>query len=188
WLEGNGLPKSILSRNEWLEEVEVKNFFSIKQAVLDFGGSKEVYLLGENGDGKSLVLMATYLAFNGYYVMNNAETTHVAEAFGMVKKTQPTSLLGIDASTDANEYSLDRPFKIANFFAYGTHRGRYSTDEAEKDAVMSLFSINEQLYHPVTWLMYQKGIELEKQLDEQNMLGEVKSYPFHFSVSFLEQM
>jgi len=188
WLEGNGLPKSILSRNEWLEEVEVKNFFSIKQAVLDFGGSKEVYLLGENGDGKSLVLMATYLAFNGYYVINNAEIADVAEALSMVKNLHPTTLLGIDASTDANEYALNRPFKITNLFAYGTHRGRYSTDEAEKYGFMTLFSINEQLYNPVTWLMYQKGIELEKQLDQQNAIAEVKSYPFHFSVSFLEQI
>lgn len=186
WLEGADLPTNILFRNEFLEEVEIEDFFSIKDAMLDFQKSKEIYLLGENGDGKSLVLMAIYLAFNGYYIANAAESEDVARALGIIKKIHPTTLLGIDASD--NEYALNLPFSIKNIFAYGTHRGRYSTDKSEKYGFMSLFSIDEQLHNPVTWLMQQKAIELEKDLDNDNMFYEDKSYPIHFSISFLEQL
>ncbi|MDR3009459.1 MAG: AAA family ATPase [Sphingobacterium sp.] len=188
WLEGEGLPVRVLSRNEWLDEVEIENFFSIKQAFLDFNNSKEVYLLGENGDGKSLVLMAIFFAFNGYDLINNAETSDVAEALSVIRKIHSNSLLGIDASFDPNEYALNRSSKILNLFAYGTHRGRYSTDRAEKYGFMSLFSIDKQLHNPITWLMQQKAIELEKTLDGDNMFHEAKSYPVHFSISFLENL
>lgn len=186
WLEGNDLELAIVSNNKWLKEVKINSFYSIKKATLDFSNSNEIYLLGENGDGKSLVLMATYLAFRGYYIKNIANSEPVAKVLDIIKKLKPNSLSGVDC-TDC-EYEIDIPLSISNFFAYGTHRGRYSTDKAEKYGFMSLFSIDEQLHNPETWLMQQKAIEIEKNHITKNNTGDLNLYPTHFSVTFLENL
>lgn len=187
WLEGSNLTKRGNPANVWIEEVEIEDFYSIKEALLNFNGSKEVYFLGENGDGKSLVLMATYLAFNGNYVQNSTDFGETGDVADMIKKLKPNNLLGIDANGE--EYHLNRSSYVQSLFAYGTHRGRYSTDNPEKYGFMSLFSIDEQLHNPVSWLIQQKAGEIGRALQKGRGFQSTISFPAtQLSVSLLEEI
>src|SRR5690554_5720969 len=57
WIEGEDV-----SETGFIKSVNIVDFLSVENVLLDFNNSKEIYFLGENGDGKSLILMATYLA------------------------------------------------------------------------------------------------------------------------------
>ncbi len=181
WIEGTAD-----FENNYIEEVKILNFFSIEEAVLNFSKSKEIYFLGENGDGKSLFLMGIYLAFNGNFIIESTDQQKTGRASDILRNNKTVSLSGIDDK--GTEYSPHRALYIENLFAYGTHRGRYSTDKAEEYGFMSLFDSEQTLTNPVTWLKDQKLLELEKALDANNMFGEIKNLPNSYPVKLLEEM
>jgi hypothetical protein len=182
WLEGNSL--NISYTNEFIEEVEIKNFFSIDEIFLDFNGSKEIYFLGENGDGKSLILMAIYLAFNGNFILGNTDLEQTGKAVDIIRNNR--NLLGIDAKSQ--EYGFNKENYIKNLFAYGTHRGRISSDNPEEYGFMTLFDSEKTLTNPVAWLKDQKLLEFEKRLDDISMFPEKENLPYSYSVKLLEQI
>tara|TARA_R110002124_G_scaffold120895_6_gene278988 strand:- start:49513 stop:51318 length:1806 start_codon:yes stop_codon:yes gene_type:complete len=184
WLEGK---KQI--QNSYVFGLKIKNFFSIKEADLShIEGAKEVYLLGENGDGKSLILMAMYLAFNRFFVSDKTEKEQTGKVIDLLnsRRTSLMELIGIDDR--GKEYGNKNVGHLNNLFAYGTHRGRYSTDDAEEYGFMSLFSSEETLTNPITWLRNQMLLEFEKELDSKNANAEIKDLPTSFSIHFLESM
>lgn len=181
WLEGNAD-----FENNYIEEVRMLNFFSIEEAILNFSGSKEVYFLGENGDGKSLFLMGIYLAFNGNFILESTDQQKTGKASDIFRNNRTVSLSGTDDK--GTEYNPQRGIFLDNFFAYGTHRGRYSTDKSEEYGFMSLFDSEQTLTNPVTWLKDQKLLELEKAFDSNNFLGEEKKLPNSYPVKLLEDM
>lgn len=174
------------SETGFIKSVNILNFFSVEEAHLDFGSSKEIYFLGENGDGKSLILMATYLAFNGNYITEKTDQERTGKASDILRNNRNIQLSGLD--DNGREFNPKKGIFLNNFFGYGTHRGRYSTDKPEEYGFMSLFDSDQVLLNPVSWLKDQKLLELEKSLDESNMIGEVKELPNSFSVSLLEEM
>ena len=152
WLAGQG---------NYIGRIEIKDFYCIEEAKLDFGDSKEIYLLGANGDGKTLLLDAIYLAFNGNYV-NRLKSEDVGAAQDMLKGDIST-LSGWDNKGVA--YSVQRSVQLKNLFAYGVHRGRYDSmtaNAAEKYGFMTLFSINKTLINPSEWIEKVCLIELMK--------------------------
>lgn len=174
------------SETGFIRSVNILNFFSVDEAHLNFEDSKEVYFLGENGDGKSLILMATYLAFNGNYITEKTDQEKTGKASDILRNYRNIQLSGLDDR--GREYNPQKGIFLNNFFAYGTHRGRYSTDKPEEYGFMSLFDSDQTLLNPVSWLKDQKLLELEKSLDENNMIDEVKDLPNSFPVSSLEEM
>jgi len=181
WIEGEQTSESGL-----IKSVHIFNFFSVEDAHLDFTDSKEIYFLGENGDGKSLILMATYLTFNGNYITEKTDQEKTGKASDILRNNRNIQLSGFDDK--GREYNPKKGIFLNNFFAYGTHRGRYSTDKAEEYGFMSLFDSDQTLLNPVSWLKDQKLLELEKSLDKNNSIGEVKELPNSFPVSSLEGM
>lgn len=174
------------SETGFIKSVNILNFFSVEEAHLDFGSSKEIYFLGENGDGKSLILMATYLAFNGNYITEKTDQERTGKASDILRNNRNIQLSGFDDR--GREFNPKKGIFLNNFFGYGTHRGRYSTDKPEEYGFMSLFDNDQVLLNPISWLKDQKLLELEKTLDENNMIGEVKELPNSFSVPLLEEM
>lgn len=181
WIEGE---KSAIAAH--IKSVNISNFFSIDEALLEFNGSKEIYFLGENGDGKSLMLLGTYLAFNGNYITETTDQEKTGKASDILRNNRGIQLSGIDEKN--TEYRPSKGSYLKNLFAYGTHRGRYSTDKPEEYGCMSLFDNDQTLLNPVSWLKDQKLLELEKSLDENNAIGEIKDLPNSFPVSSLEEM
>jgi predicted ATPase len=181
WLEGIADIE-----NRYIEKVNILNFFSVEQTILNFKKAKEIYFLGENGDGKSLILMAIYLAFNGNYITEKTVREKTGRASDILRSDKNTILTGFDDK--GLEYNSQKGVYLENFFAYGTHRGRYSTDKPEEYGFMSLFDSEQTLINPVSWLKDQKLLELEKSLDANNAIGELKELPNSFPVELLEKM
>lgn len=184
WIEGESSART--GETNFIKSLSISNFFSVEQATLDLSGSKEVYLLGENGDGKTLILMSAYLAFNGNYILEKTDQEKTGKAADILRNYKSIQLSGIDEI--GTEYNPQKTIYLNNFFAYGTHRGRTSTDSPEEYGVMSLFDNDERLMNPVSWLKDQKLLELEKELDRHNAIGEIKELPNSFPVTELEQM
>lgn len=182
WLEGTKLVE-----NRFIDKVWINNFYSVLEADLEhINSSKEVYFLGENGDGKSLILMAIYLTFNRHYIAQKTDKEKTGKVLDILSDNKELELRGVDSRKKI--YENVNVGYLNNFLAYGTHRGRYSTDKSEEYGFMSLFDSNQTLLNPVSWLKDQKLIEFEKNLDKGNMIAEEKELPSSFSVKSLETM
>lgn len=122
---------------------------------LDFGNSKEIYFVGENGDGKTVLLMALFMAFMGYTTKNDVSKKEAfSTIFDLNSKTETAQLTGRDNHN--KKYDLTSAPQFKNFFAYGTHRGRYSVETDKKTyeryGFMTLFDNDMTLHDPTDWL------------------------------------
>lgn len=159
WLEGKAFD------GHYIERICIENFFCITEPVkLDFNESKEIYFLGENGDGKSLLLMALYLAFNGNYIENKTDKDQTGRAIDILNK-YPDALYGFDEFEQ--EYNLQHAIYLENIYAYGTHRGRESADTWEKYGFMSLFNNDLTMKSPVQWI---KDLKLNEERQPDKMV------------------
>ena len=184
WLEGAAV-KSSDKENLYIKNAQITNFYSIKEIDLKFDDSKEIYFLGENGDGKSLVLMALYLTFRSSFIKKLDNIENIAKAIDILRDNPFFFPVGIDNS--GKQYGVGSDSFLNNVFAYGTHRGRFSTDEAEEFGFMSLFDTDQTLINPVTWLSRQKAIESERVNSSQTSLNN-EQVPLKLSVDYLEKM
>lgn len=161
WLEGVPLEPS------YIQSVSFKKFLCFKEPIsLNFEESKEIYFLGENGDGKSLLLIALFLAFKADYIQNEIDAKYVGEAISWINKVSDSQLEGCD--NEGQKYNLNNAPPFPHMYAYGTHRGRFSglTDPSiEKYGFMSLFSIEKTLRDPLAWLLQLKVKEQEDALN-----------------------
>lgn len=116
--------------------------------------SKEIYLLGENGDGKTVLLLALFSAFKYHTISAKRQITEVSD---LIQKVKGTNIEGYDNLE--RKYTLEAAPEFANFFAYGTHRGRYSTETDkstfERYGFMTLFNNDMTLPDPSDWLAKQ---------------------------------
>lgn len=122
---------------------------------LNFGDSKEIYFVGENGDGKTVLLMALFMAFMGYITENDiSKKEAISTIIDLESKIGTAQLTGHDNFN--KKYNLISAPRFRNFFAYGTHRGRYSveTDKNtyERYGFMTLFNNDMTLHDPTDWL------------------------------------
>jgi predicted ATP-binding protein involved in virulence len=138
--------------NGYLKEVEISNFFCIKNIKLDnLQDRKEIYLVGENGDGKTIFLQAVLLAFKG--------DRNVGEIINFIKQN-PMSNYSLKVIDDTNstfvfsESSRARETIAKNVFAYGVHRSRNDSDKADEYGYLTLFLEDQYLKNPVKWLQY----------------------------------
>ncbi|NMR34727.1 AAA family ATPase [Chryseobacterium aquaticum] len=184
WLEGNPIA---LSDDEslYIKSAQISNFYSVRQISLMFDDSKEIYFLGENGDGKSLILMSLYLTFRTNFIRRVNNIEKIARIFDILKENRNFSPLGIDNA--GKQYGIGNEAFLKNVFGYGTHRGRIDTDDAEEFGFMSLFDTEQKLINPVTWLSQQKALELEKSSSSRDQANDENSL-LELSVDSLEKM
>lgn len=160
WLEG-----SSLTEGSYIKNLSIARFLCITTGIqLSLNNSREVYILGENGDGKSVILMATYLAFNGYQVRNEMDKTNIGRVLSILDKD--VELYGED--NNGHKYSPSIQNKLQNIFAYGTHRGRYASDNYEEYGFMTLFNNNLELINPEQWI---KDLALDQSKKKVQKLG-----------------
>jgi hypothetical protein len=160
WLEGLSSTKGT-----YIESLCVDRFLCINTEInLSFQNSLEIYFLGENGDGKTALLMAIYLAFNGNKVRNELDKTNIGPALNILDKNG--KLDGKDNC--GNDYSPSIQNKLQNIYAYGTHRGRYSSDKYEEYGFMTLFDNDQQLINPEQWI---KDLTLDQNKQKDQKIG-----------------
>lgn len=132
----------------YINEISIKNFFAIDNLKLQtLKNEKEIYFVGENGDGKTVLLQAITLALKG----NQQEGIIVDFIKQNPKKN--ASLKANDTTNTAYSYSEDKQ-SYRNLFAYGAHRHRNDSDKAEEIGYLTLFNDEQYLNNPVKWLQH----------------------------------
>jgi predicted ATP-binding protein involved in virulence len=126
-----------------LKSIEINDFFSIKNLRLkNLEDKKEIYLVGENGDGKSLFLQALALGLKGI---------SEGDVFDTVKSQKEYILKIVD--TNDNIYdSKNQEYK--NLFAYGANRNNNCQMKEDETGYLTLFNASLDLKNPIDWLIY----------------------------------
>lgn len=132
----------------FLKDVSIKNFFSIKNIELsNLGNKKEIYIVGENGDGKSLLLQSIAVGLKG---------------------TQEDGLKAFRAIE--NEYTVEVENSEDcqnNFLAYGALRNNSCQLKEDKTGYLTLFSGEYDLKSPAKWLQY---LDYSEQKENDNVI------------------
>lgn len=163
--------------SSYIDEIKIKNFICIDNAKMKCNKSKEVYILGENGDGKTLLLEAIYLTFSKKVIEQWDMSKDVANAIdllNLIKKTN-TVLKGTDT---LNNYELKNDECLPNVYAYGTHRGRIGSideNDFEKVGFMTLFDSNKKLINPSAWIKEVDYRDLKNQESSENSRNALNS-------------
>ncbi len=135
----------------YLQQVEIKNYFSLQQIKLSkLTKQREIYLVGENGDGKTLLLQAILLG------LKDNRVTGVASDYVDENPTKDKLRIKV-VGTDKQEYAYTdglkkEPHPYQHVFAYGINRFRNDSDQKEEDGYLTLFSHEQYLENPVKWL------------------------------------
>jgi len=138
--------------NGYIDKIELSNFFCIDHIKIDnLKNKKEIYIVGENGEGKTIFLQGLLLALKGNH--NGGEIINFI-------KQNPRRNYSLKAIDDQNqEYSFSekkpgREFMAKNVFAYGVHRSRNDSDKADQYGYLTLVEYDGYLKNPVKWLQY----------------------------------
>ncbi len=171
---------------DYIKEVNIENFFSIENANIKNNSdnpSREIYLLGENGDGKTLILQSILLSakmnsiesknieFINQILDNNMRLNNKKANKPLLLKLKSDGLKNIykyvdkfeDSLSSKNNSNEEEKF-IKNIYAYGVSRSRNDSDKKDETGFMTLFDSNCYLNNPVKWLqyLYTKDLENEK--------------------------
>ena len=140
-----------------IDEVRIQNFFSIKNIELNkLKDKKEIYIVGENGDGKSLFLQAIVVALAG---------VKEGDVFDLVK-SQPKYALSIKDSGD-EEFTQTSENLYSNIIAYGAARNNYCQMKEDTSGYLTLFKGEYDLKSPIKWLQY---LDYSEQSDKKNVI------------------
>ena len=150
--------------NQYLSSITIENYFSIEKIELSgLDKSKEIYFLGENGDGKTLVLQAILLALTrGKFENQNVKIDK--EEIGKIEQYLSENP---SCKSSGKITKSDFDFKGNNFFpkiyAYGANRNKSTADFGGKngfgkEGYLTLFDENRALQSPVQWL---RNLKLE---------------------------
>ena len=131
-----------------LNKISIKDFFSIKEITLNnLKDKKEIYIVGENGDGKTLLLQAISVGLKG---------------------TQEDGLKEFRARED--EYVIeieDKEDCKNNFLAYGSSRNNSCQLKKDNRGYLTLFSGEYYLKSPTEWLQY---LDYSEQKENNNVI------------------
>ncbi len=134
-------------QNEYIFEIDINKYFGIQEFVVsDLGDKKEIYFLGENGDGKTLILQAILLAIRG--LNEKFLYKYVSENLTADFKIQILDVFG-------NQYLYNNLLTNINknVFAYGASRLRHSNqNDIDNSGYLTLFDFNTYLINPILWL------------------------------------
>ncbi len=118
-----------------INTINIKNFFSIQNIELtNLKDKKEIYIVGENGDGKTLLLQAIAVGLKG---------------------TMEDGLKEFRARESEYTISISESEKCKNnFFAYGASRNNACQIKEDTTGYLTLFSGEYDLKSPTKWLQY----------------------------------
>lgn len=161
----------------YLQSATLQNYFSIEKIALnELGDKKEIYFMGENGSGKTLLLQALFLALKG--------NPNEGIVFDYLKSNDNASLILQATDNQGEKYEFLAEEKtpknsFANLFAYGVNR-RKRENEENKENYFTLFNEKEGfLESPVLWLQH---------LDYKQLKGGDTGISLEMAKVFLEEI
>ncbi len=150
-----------------INNIEIKNFFSIKEVKLEnLKDKKEVYIVGENGDGKTLFLQALALALMGI---------DEGDVFDLVKSQKNYFTKIEDSSGNKyivqdknNQIHTNKDLIYKNFFAYGANRNNNCGMKKDEAGYLTLFGDSFDLKNPMDWLKY---LDHSEKSEKENIIS-----------------
>lgn len=183
--EEEGAPTtSEQSSVEYLQSIDIKNYFCLKDlSIKDLSNQKEIYFMGENGMGKTLLLQAIILAYKG--LESGKVRDYIAPCIHTMK------LVGVDSLGKTYSYKADSKLEepLKNIYAYGVSRNQNDSDRKEKFGYVTLFDSMQFLNNPIKWLQYldykrSKGEESKISLEVvKEMLRDILDLDIEFEIS-----
>ena len=150
---------SKIPKISYLNNIDISKYLSLEKIKLDsLKNKKEIYILGENGDGKTLFLQSLILA------LKNDNSGKVND---FIKSFQDTIKLSITTDDKKTSTFNDDIAGSCNLFAYGVNRHRNDSDQKEEFGYLTLFDSEQYLNNPVKWLQY---LDYKKAKDEKDTL------------------
>ncbi|WP_321779161.1 AAA family ATPase [Sulfurimonas sp.] len=144
-----------------IDKIKIKNFFSIKDLQLDnLKDKKEIYILGENGDGKTLLLQAIAIALKGVQKDGQERFRKIKDEFEL-KITNSNKKI---YKSDENIYK--------NMFAYGSSRNNNCQIKDDEVGYLTLFDGSLDLKDPVKWLQL---LDYSESKNENNIISVVQA-------------
>lgn len=178
--------------NQYLESLQVENYFSIKNITLNgLSKSREIYFLGENGDGKTLVLQAILLTIANPLYKEKVDKEEVGKIMQCLSDnsnfTGKGKIKNYDIVYQSKKMVMDMEIfhngsiVFPNIFTYGANRNRSTADKGGKDGYgtegyLTLFDENRALLSPIQWL---KDLKLE---------GDKATISVESAIQLLEQI
>ena len=127
----------------YIKSINIKDFYSIKNISLEnLENKKEIYILGENGDGKSLFLQALTVGLKG---------VEEGDVFNLVKSQKDYELKIEDSYSNIYD-SKENVYK--NLFAYGANRNNNCQMKEDESGYLTIFNPSWDLKNPIEWLKY----------------------------------
>lgn len=159
--------------NAYLDQLYIHEFLFFEDIQLtDLAHSKEIYFLGENGDGKTLLLQAVLILLKRNFLQSQTSKEFLGkiqdlfpnlDLFG--NHSSPNSQRHQLAASDQHgtEYQPQSQYYVKNIFAYGVHRSYHESQPREPYGFSSLFTHTVTLEQPDHWLSNIYALELESQ-------------------------
>ena len=155
----------------YLDSIKIDRYFSLQNIELnDLKDKREIYIVGENGEGKTLFLQSIILALK--------EKQEDGVIFDFIKdEKKDIKIEAIDSEKKKYSFGLDEEVEsYKNIFAYGVNRNRNDSDKNDKLGYLTLFSEDEYLDNPIKWLQY---------LDYKESRGEKSAISLDFAKKLL---
>lgn len=143
----------------YIKSIDIKNFYSIKNLNLEnLEDKKEIYILGENGDGKSLFLQALTVGLKG---------VEEGDVFNLVKSQKDYELKIEDSNSNIYD-SKEKENIYKNLFAYGANRNNNCQMKEDESGYLTLFHPSWDLKNPIEWLKY---LDHSEKSDKTNIVS-----------------
>ncbi len=152
---------------DYIEKVTIKNYLCIKNIEINNFNSKEIYLLGENGVGKTILLQSILFALKDSYKVKRLLEDNV---FSTKKDVE------FDIKCFPNGENIT--------FAYGVSRNNISTT-TDVHEYETLFKSNAGLHNIESWLMKLYNIENEEKLKPEKSIPHIK---LSIAIEFLKEL
>jgi len=126
-----------------IDTISIKNFFSIDSIKLDrLKDKKEIYIVGENGDGKTLLLQSIAIGLAG---------VKEGDIFNLIKSQENLNIEIEDSKK--NIHTKDESI-YDYIFAYGASRYNSCQMQEDETGYLTLFANRYDLRSPIKWLQY----------------------------------
>jgi AAA domain, putative AbiEii toxin, Type IV TA system len=148
--------------------VGISGYFSVKG--LDFKGlanHNEVYFVGENGDGKTLVLQALLMGLKWGELADKSTDREQIGRIVQYQNENPTLNIRVFDDND-NTFGRDN-IAMRNVFAYGANRNLSRSEGYDPLGYLTLFYDNKALRSPIQWL---KDLELDENQNQSPLKVE----------------
>jgi predicted ATPase len=140
-----------------IDKINIENFFSIENIKLNnLKEKKEIYIVGENGDGKSLFLQSLAIALAG---------VKEGDVFDLVKGQSEYELSVLDS--EEKEYTQNSEQAYNYLLAYGSSRNNSCQLKEDTTGYLTLFSAEYDLKSPTKWLQY---LDYSEQKENDNII------------------